>query len=96
MNRLRQIFSSLFQSFRWDRAAKRPTDADIENLAQSFADYARMQLHLNPHANAVVAVDELALRFRENRRVIRTVLYTLENQNRAKRLKLHDLWKLKL
>jgi hypothetical protein len=62
---MRQRFASLLQRFYWNRAAKDLEDVGIQNLAELVLDYVRMRLQLYPNANALVAVSELAFRFRE-------------------------------
>src|SRR5258708_40131996 len=96
VTRMRETFSAFFKYLHWNRAAKNPKNAEIENLAETLVDYVRMRLDVNPQASAVVAVDELAFRFREDRRVIRNVLLILESRRRAKKTEFNDVWKLQI
>ena len=91
---VRETFTRLLKYPLWRRAGRDLESDEIEYLAQSVVDYARMRLDLNPDEMVVVEVDELAFRFREDRRVIGKVLCVLESQRRAEKTKLNGLWRL--
>jgi hypothetical protein len=91
---VRETFTRLLKYPLWRRAGRDLESDEIEYLAQSVVDYARMRLDLNPDEMVVVEVDELAFRFREDRRVIGKVLCVLESQGRAEKTKLNGLWRL--
>jgi hypothetical protein len=59
-------------------------------------DYVRMRLQLYPNASALVAVSELAFRFRESQWVIRRALRVLESRRQAEKISLDDIWKLQI
>jgi len=91
---VRETFTRLLKCPVWRRTQRDLKTDEIEYLAQSVVDYARMRLNLNPDEMVVVEVDELAFRFREDRRVIGKVLCVLESQRRAEKTKLNGLWRL--
>jgi hypothetical protein len=91
---VRETFTRLLKHPVWRRSRRDLKTDEIEYLAQSIVDYARMRLDLNPDEMVVVEVDELAFRFREDRRVIGKVLCLLEGQRRAEKTKLNGLWRL--
>jgi hypothetical protein len=93
---IRETFSAFFKCLHWNRTAKNLNNAEMENPAETLVDYVRMRSEVNPQASAVVAVDELAFRFREDRRVIRNVLHILESRKRAKTTEFNDVWKLQI
>lgn len=69
---------------------------EIEELAQSILDYARMVPHPRRSEGVLVEVDELAFRLRETRRTITKVLCLLESQESATRTGLKGVWYLKI
>jgi len=91
---VRETFARLLKHPVWRRSHSDLETDEIEYLAQSVVDYARMRLDLNPDEMVVVEVDELAFRFREDRRVIGQVLCVLEGQRRAEKTNLNGLWRL--
>jgi hypothetical protein len=69
---------------------------EIEELAQSILDYARMLPQPRPEKGVQVEVDELAFRLRETRQTIIEVLHLLESRERAARTELKGVWYLNL
>jgi hypothetical protein len=63
---VRETFTRLLKYPVWRRSRRDLKTDEIEYLAQSVVDYARMRLDLNPDEMVVVEVDELAFRFRED------------------------------
>jgi hypothetical protein len=96
VTRMPEMFTAFFEYLHWNRTAKDPKNAEIDNLAEALVDYVRMRLDVNPDASTVVSVDELAFRFREDRRVIRKLLLKLESQRQAKKTEFNDVWKLQI
>jgi len=96
VTRMPAIFIAVYRYLGWNRTATDLKRAEIENLAEALIGYVRMRLQINPGASAVVSVDELAFRFREDRSVIRNVLHALENRNQAHKTQFNDVWKLQI
>lgn len=69
---------------------------EVEELAQSILDYARMLPHPRLGKGVLVEVDELAFRLREPRRTITQVLRLLESRENATRTGLKGVWYLKI
>jgi hypothetical protein len=93
---MRQRFTLFLQRFYWNRTAKDLENVGIQNLAELVLDYVRMRLQLYPNANAMVAVSELAFRFRESQWVVRRALRVLESRRQAEKTSLDDIWKLQI
>ena len=91
---VREPVAQLLKHLFWMRADPDLKNGEIEDLARALADYARMRLDLNPEEAVFVEVEELAFRFREDRRAIRRALDALEGQRRAEKTKFDGLWKL--
>ena len=93
---IRQRFTLLLQRFYWNRTAKDLENVGIQDLADLVLDYVRMRLQLYPNASALVAVSELAFRFRESQWVIVRALPVLESRRQAEKPSLDDIWKLQI
>jgi hypothetical protein len=93
---IRQRFTLLLQHFYWNRTAKDLENVGIQDLAELVLDYIRMRLQLYPNASALVAVSELAFRFRECQWVILRALRVLESRRQAEKTSLDDIWKLQI